>query len=83
MPAARFTPRHKLVVDLLREARIANGLTQQQVADRLGKHQSLVNKIERQERRLDVVEFLDLAEAIGVSPEAILRNVKRAERSRS
>lgn len=43
-------------------------MTQQEVADRLGKPQSYVAKVERNERRIDVVEFISLARALGVDP---------------
>ena len=42
---------------LLIEARHACGLTQAEVARRLGVHQSFVSKYERGERRLDVIEL--------------------------
>jgi len=47
-------------------AREAAGLTQAQVAERLGKPQSFVSKYERGERRLDFTEFLELADLLGV-----------------
>ncbi|MEQ9637878.1 MAG: helix-turn-helix transcriptional regulator [Devosia marina] len=53
---------------ILLDARSNAGLTQQEVADRLGKPQSYVAKVERNERRIDVVEFISLAQALGVDP---------------
>ncbi|MDB5513452.1 MAG: transcriptional regulator [Tardiphaga sp.] len=76
MPAARFTPKHDLLANLLREARRAKNLTQQDLARRLGRSQSVIAKIERQERRLDVVEFVELMDAIGTSPESIIRKLR-------
>jgi len=43
-------------------------LTQQNVADRLHKPQSYIAKIERGERRLDIIEFIALAKAMNVAP---------------
>lgn len=57
---------------MLVEARKGCGLTQAEVAERLGKLQSFVSKYERGERRLDVVEFLEVARAIGIDPKAII-----------
>ena len=54
-------------------ARNAAGLTQQAVADQLGKPQSYIAKVEGLERRLDVVELLQLAKAIGVDPMPAIR----------
>jgi hypothetical protein len=48
------------------------GLTQRAVAKRLGRPQSLVAKIEGGERRLDVIEFINVARAIEADPIRIL-----------
>ena len=67
------TERHRLFRTLLVQARKAQGLTQTDVAARLGKPPSFVAKYELGERRLDVLEFLDLAAAIGFDPIEILK----------
>ena len=48
--------------------RIAADLTQAQLAARLERPQSFVAKYEGGERRLDVIEFMEVAEAIGFDP---------------
>jgi transcriptional regulator with XRE-family HTH domain len=48
---------YKDIIDRLKTARIEAGLAQQEVADKLGKPQSYVSKIESGERRLDVLEI--------------------------
>lgn len=53
---------------LLIEAREDAGLTQVELADRLGRPQSFVSKIERGLRRVDLLEFLEIAKAIGFDP---------------
>jgi hypothetical protein len=45
------------------------------VAERLGKPPSYVAKYEGGERRLDVLEFLDVAAAIGFDPSRFLRTL--------
>ncbi len=52
---------------LLREARERAGMSQEELAERLGETQSFVSKCERGERRLDVVETWRFCEALGVS----------------
>lgn len=52
---------YKTVIKKLREAREAAGLTQQEAAEKLGKPQSYISKIERGERRIDVTELAELA----------------------
>ena len=49
-------------------ARKKRGITQAELAGKLGKTQSFVAKIETCERRLDVVEFLVLSRLIGEDP---------------
>ena len=48
---------YKVVLARLKKARLEAGLTQVQVANKLGHHQSYVSKIESGERRVDVVEL--------------------------
>lgn len=48
---------------LLRE-RLSRGVTQVEMASRLGKPQSYVSKYERGERRLDFTEFLAIADIL-------------------
>ncbi len=67
-----YSRRHERLLDLLREERRAAGLTQQQVATRLGKPQSYVAKYEGGERRLDVVEFFAVMEALGADPAGVI-----------
>ena len=52
----------------LQEERKANGFTQKQLADKIGADQSEISKIERGERRLDVVELIYICRALGISP---------------
>ena len=64
--------RHHRFRALLVQERKAHGLTQTQVAERLGKPPSYVAKYELGERRLDVLEYLDVATAIGFDPCVLL-----------
>jgi transcriptional regulator with XRE-family HTH domain len=58
---------YRTLVALLKQARKEAGLTQVQVAARLGVEQSLVSKVERRERRLDVAELRAFCDALGIS----------------
>ena len=62
------SPEHRALCDLLVAAREAAGLTQREVAHRLRRPQSYIAKIEGGERRVDVIEFIALAGAIGAAP---------------
>ena len=53
------------------------GLTQVQVAGRLGRPQAFVTKYERGERRLDVIELVEVAAAIGADPVDLVGELAR------
>lgn len=61
---------------LLIEKRKKSGLSQQEVADKLGRPQTYVSKCEVGTRRMDVVEFLEMAEVIGFDPVSLIRKLK-------
>jgi len=63
--------------ELLKARRKAAGLTQTAVAKKLGKPPSYVAKYELGDRRLDMLEFLDVAGAIGFDPHAFMRALLR------
>ena len=60
---------------LLKAARKKRRLTQTQLAERLGCQQPMVAKIERCARRLNVAEFIQVAQAIGVDAGKIIRKL--------
>ena len=52
-------------------------MTQEDLANHLGWHRSLIAKIESGERRIDVAEFITIAGALNVEPEQLLGRVLR------
>jgi transcriptional regulator with XRE-family HTH domain len=54
-------------------ARKSVGLTQVELAERLGRPQSFVSKYERGERKLDVVEFYEGCRSLEIDPVAFLK----------
>lgn len=73
------TARYRRLCELLIEARSAKGLSQEALAEELGRVQTFVSKYERGERRLDVVEFLDVAAALAVNPSTLLRQIQATD----
>ena len=57
--------------ETLREVRLAAGLTAKELSLRMRAHHSFVSRIERGQRTIDVIEFLDIAEAAGRNPEEV------------
>lgn len=68
MPKSVFTGAHKHLVDVLIAARRRAGLTQAELAVRIGKDQKFVSLIERSQRRVDVIEFFAIAKALNMDP---------------
>ena len=57
--------RHKFLVDFIVSRREAAGLTQAQLAEKLGEYQSFVARLESGQRRIDVIEFIEIARVLG------------------
>ena len=77
---------YRAFVRHLISARQRQGVTQEQLADKLGKPQSYVSKSERFERRVDVAEFGAVVMALGLDPvaeyKAVLDTLSPARRRR-
>ncbi len=86
MPVARSSsangfrdPRYRQAVERLISARKDAGLSQAALADALGRHQQFVSRYELGERRLDFVEFIDIATALQIDPFAILAGLSASK----
>ncbi len=75
MPKSVFTGAHRHLVEVLAEARNKAGLTQAELASRVGKDQSYISIIEGSQRRVDVLEFYALAKAMDCDPTDLFREV--------
>jgi len=62
---------------VLREAREKAGLSQEELAVRLGETQSFVSKCERGERRMDIVELREFCKAMGLTLEKFVKQLER------
>lgn len=69
------SPQHQKLRELLVAARKRAGLTQAEVAERLDRPQSFVAKYEGGERRLDVVELIEVARVLETEPAKLVRAV--------
>jgi len=68
MPKTIFTGANQVIVDVLRRTREDAGLRQEELASRIGRDQSHISLIEGSQRRLDLVEFMRIARALGRDP---------------
>lgn len=60
--------KYELLQRMLIDARLKAGLKQADVAAKLGKPQSYISKVERGERGIDVIEYLEIAAVIEFDP---------------
>lgn len=72
MTKSVFSERYTQFLAVMVQARKEAGLTQSELASCLGKPQSYISKAERGERRLDVIEFIEMAEALKADPAALI-----------
>lgn len=67
MAASTHDGNYQLFLALLRQARLRAGITQETLGHRLGNTQTFISKAERGERRIDLVEFVEICDSMGVN----------------
>ncbi|MGM3161459.1 helix-turn-helix domain-containing protein [Dickeya undicola] len=73
--ASIYSDEYQIVIKALREARIAKGITQGNLALALDRPQSFIAKVENGERRLDIVEFIHIARLLSLDPSGIVAKI--------
>ncbi len=73
------TKQHKMLIALLIAKREASGMTQTELAENLGEYQSFIARLESGERRVDVIELIQLARALNFDAAAVVREVEGIE----
>ncbi|MEI7188498.1 helix-turn-helix transcriptional regulator [Dickeya dianthicola] len=73
--ASIYSDEYQIVIKALREARIAKGITQGNLALALDRPQSFIAKVENGERRLDIVEFIHIARLLSLDPSSIITKI--------
>lgn len=68
MPGRLHDSDYAVFVRHLAQARQGQGVTQADLAGRLGRPQPYISKIERLERRLDIGEWVGIIRALGLDP---------------
>jgi len=69
--------RHRALVSAIVEARNAVGLSQREFAKKLKRTNNFVWRIEAGERRVDVLEFIEIAKAANLDPQELMGRVLR------
>ena len=82
MEKSVHSPRYRAFLRLLRTTRVRAGLTQTDLARKIGETQTFVSKCERGERRIDVVELRVFCQAFGVTLPHFATLLERAFRQK-
>jgi transcriptional regulator with XRE-family HTH domain len=69
--------RHRALCTMLAAARKAAGFSQNELALKLKTSQTVIARIEIGERRIDVIEFIDLARALKIDPREVVTQLMR------
>jgi transcriptional regulator with XRE-family HTH domain len=81
LPKSLRSRAHRALLAVLVASRREAGLTQRQLAERLGVPASVIAKVELGERRLDVPEFLAIARALKLEPATLFERFLAWERA--
>ena len=68
-----FDKRYKTMVNSLVAIREKQGISQRELAARLGRVHSYIGRIETFERRMDIVDLIDISHALGLKNKEILK----------
>ena len=77
MEKSVFTSDYAVLVDTLREVRQAAGMTQVELAKKLGQTQSFVSKLENGQARLDVIQLRTICHVLGTTLPAFVRKLEK------
>lgn len=69
------TSENDILIQVIKEARLAAGVSQEELSRRLGQSITFIVKIERGTRRLDVIEFVRVAEALELSSQELFQSL--------
>lgn len=67
--------RYRAAIEVLHRTRRDTGLSQAALAERIGRRQQFVSKYESLERRLDLIEFIDIATALSLDWQLLITDV--------
>lgn len=77
MPKTVNSPLQKKLAAMLTEQRLKAGLRQVDLAEKLGVYQSWVTHLESGQRRIDVVELIELSQAMGFDAAQLVRRLQK------
>lgn len=77
MDKAIASEKYRLLNQLLKKQRVAKGLSMRDLGDILKEPHSLVQKVEANQRKLDLFQYVQYCEALGIDPAETLKILMR------
>ena len=68
MKSSPYSPHYEKLRTWLKEQRDASGLTLRDVAEAMGRHHSVLGKMEQDRRKIEILEFVRYCQVLGVDP---------------
>jgi transcriptional regulator with XRE-family HTH domain len=81
MEKSLYSKKYKLFISLLREYRRKKDITQAELAKAIGTKQAVISKFEKCERRVDILEFINMCEALNVSTLEFMEEFEKRAKS--
>jgi transcriptional regulator with XRE-family HTH domain len=72
-----YTKAYQKFLSFLKESRISAGITQVELAKKLGTSQSVISKCEIGERRVDLIEFINICKVLKLDPIKAIKNINK------
>lgn len=77
MKKSIYSEKHQKLCELITQARKDTGLTQQELADKIKRPQSFVAKYEGGERRLDLIELIEISKHINLNLQSLINSLNK------
>lgn len=74
------TDTNRILLEWLTSKRMLEGITQQQLSETLNKPQSFVSKYEHGERRLDLIETINICNALNADPHELIDKLNKGKK---
>lgn len=72
-----FNPKYKLVIESLKSLRNRHGISQRELANRLGQTHCYVGRTETCERRLDIIDLINILKALELTDKEIMKFLEK------
>ena len=68
MKSSPYSPHYEDLRAWLKQRRSESGLTLREAAKSMGRHHSVVGKIEQERKKIEIVEFIKYCQTLGADP---------------